>query len=83
MATVSVTFSAAIQLRLELPDSPYAWRWALLAGVGCMQIALGHAAHRRWPVLLGVIQLELCIGRLVVHLCNATTLAVGQVAIQA
>lgn len=67
-AVISLAFSAGLQLRLDLPASSAAWKWVVfgLAG-GVVQMLVGQLMYQRWPKLMGLICLQLCIGRAVLE----------------
>ena len=64
-AVAAVSFSASLQLRLNLPGQAELWRWVIFALVGLLQMLLGYFLDRRWPRLLGLLELELSVGRLI------------------
>eukprot|EP00438_Fugacium_kawagutii_P008094 Skav222115 [mRNA] locus=scaffold1181:403808:409671:- [translate_table: standard] len=67
-AVISLAFSAGLQLRLDLPASSAAWRWIVFGLVGgVVQMLLGQLMYQRWPKLMGLICLQLCIGRAVLE----------------
>ena len=78
-AVIALCFSAALQLRLDLPASPTAWRWIIFGAGGLLQLGIGQLVHQRWPKVMGLICLQLCLGRVVVEV----QLDVGSAAMQA
>ncbi|CAJ1381260.1 unnamed protein product [Effrenium voratum] len=58
-----VGFFAAIQLRLDVPFAPDAWRWVVFGVLGLLQLVLGQLLERRLLCLLGLAALQLAIGK--------------------
>lgn len=66
-AVTALSFSAALQLRLDVPDSPTAWRWVIFGVAAVMQMGIGQLVHQRWPKVMGLVCLQLCLGRVVLE----------------
>jgi len=58
-AVTALSFSAALQLRLDVPDSPTAWRWVIFGVAAVMQMGIGQLVHQRWPKVMGLVCLQL------------------------
>eukprot|EP00913_Durusdinium_trenchii_P004310 g3996.t1 len=63
-AVVPLSFSFSLQLRLGLPEDLHLWRWIVFASLGFLQLLLAQLTGRRWPRLLGLIQLLLSLHQL-------------------
>lgn len=66
-AVTALSFSAALQLRLDVPESPASWRWVIFGLAAVLQMGIGQLVHQRWPKVMGLGCLQLCLGRVVLE----------------
>ncbi|CAE6971142.1 unnamed protein product [Symbiodinium sp. CCMP2456] len=70
---VSVSFCAAAQLRLDIPEAVEAWRWAVFAICGVALQLLGVVGRRRLPMVVGHLVLMLVLGKLALEVLEHLT----------